>query len=297
MNYLITGGTGLIGKALIEKLLIQNDTITVLTRNIKNAETVLGNNVNFITHLSINEIENSDIIINLAGEPIANKRWSASQKNKICESRWGITQQLSKLINKANNPPTLFISGSAIGIYGRQNSDSIDEHCTAFNKEFTHEVCSKWEALAYSVHSNKTRVALLRTGIVLANNDGALGKMLLPFKLGLGGKISKGEQIMSWIHINDVVNAILHIKERNELYGAINLTAPNPVSNTEFSTTLSAQLQRPCLLTTPAWLLVLIFGEMSDLLLFGQHVLPNKLINSNFTFQYNHIDKALQNLT
>ncbi len=297
MNYLITGGTGLIGKALIEKLLIQNDTITVLTRNIKNAETVLGNNVNFITHLSINEIENSDIIINLAGEPIADKRWSASQKNKICESRWGITQQLSELINKANNPPTLFISGSAIGIYGRQNSDPIDEHFTAFNKEFTHEVCSKWEKSAYSVHSNKTRVALLRTGIVLANNDGALGKMLLPFKLGLGGKISKGEQIMSWIHINDVVNAILHIKERNELYGAINLTAPNPVSNTEFSTTLSAQLQRPCLFTTPAWLLVLIFGEMSGLLLFGQHVLPNKLINSNFTFQYNHIDKALQNLT
>jgi uncharacterized protein (TIGR01777 family) len=296
MHYLITGGTGLIGKALIKKLLQDNAVITVLTRNYTNATKRLGKKVSFIDELSISDIERCDVVINLAGEAIADKRWSSNQKHKICNSRWQLTQQLTDLISRAKNPPRLFISGSAIGIYGRQNNQPIDEAFTIFHPEFTHEVCSTWEALALKAESAKTRVAILRTGIVLTENGGALAKMLLPFKLGLGGQVSTGEQMMSWIHIHDMVNAILTIQASEQLKGAINLTAPNPVSNKAFSRSLTKQLKRPCLFTTPAWLLRLLLGEMSDLLLFGQNVIPTKLLNSGFKFKYSTIDKAVESL-
>ena len=308
MNYLITGGTGLIGRALIDKLLLNDATnnkkessekniqITVLTRNITNAKKILSSQVKLISEISINDIEHADVVINLAGEAIADKRWSESQKSKICNSRWKITTHLVELINKAKNSPRLLISGSAIGIYGRQGTEFINEQFNNYHKEFTHTVCAKWEELALGASTN-TRVALLRTGIVLADNGGVLAKMLLPFSLGLGGKISKGEQIMSWIHINDMVNAILHIESHEHLSGPINLTAPNPVSNKVFSEALAKQLKRPCFITTPAWLLLLLFGEMSDLLLFGQNVIPQKLIDSGFTFKYSDVNEALSNIT
>jgi uncharacterized protein len=296
MNYLITGGTGLIGKALIAKLLLQNEKVTVLTRNVNKAQKALNNSVNCISELSLFDIENSDAIINLAGEPIADKRWTSQQKRTICDSRWHITETLVELINCAKAPPSLFISGSAVGIYGRQEDQIIDESFINYHQEFTHEVCDKWEQLALNVKSAATRVVLLRTGIVLAENGGAIGKMLLPFKLGLGGVIGKGEQIMSWIHLDDMVAAILHVQASKILEGAINMTAPVPVSNEEFSHALAKQLKRPCFFTTPAWLLKVLLGEMSDLLLFGQHVVPKKLINSGFSFQHPKINGAFSNL-
>ena len=302
MKYLITGGTGLIGQALMEHLLLQNSIITVLTRDTKKAETFFNNNnnnnnkINLIDTLSINDVENCDVIINLAGEAIAGRRWSQSQKNEICKSRWGITLQLKNLIKQAKVPPHLFISGSAIGIYGRQSDQVIDEEYSNFNQEFTHDVCSKWEAIALSASSEKTRVAVLRTGIVLAKYGGALRKMYLPFKLGLGGKMGNGDQIMSWIHIEDMVLAILHITKNEQLEGAINLTAPYALSNKTFSLALSSQLKRPCLFTTPQWLLKILLGEMSDLLLFGQNVVPNKLLSSGFSFRYPKINAAFKHL-
>jgi uncharacterized protein (TIGR01777 family) len=296
MNYLITGGTGLIGRAFIESLPKNNSNITVLTRNKVKAEKILGKSISCIDDLSIDDVEHSDIILNLAGEAIADKRWSDSQKDKICQSRWDITQQLVDLINQAKNPPSVFISGSAIGIYGRQNKQPIDETFVNYHQEFTHHICSTWENIALSTVTNKTRVAILRTGIVLAKKSGALAKMIPPFKIGLGGKMGDGEQVMSWIHIEDMVAAISHIQTNQTLHGAINLTAPNPVSNYQFTHTLASTLHRPCLLSTPAWLLKTLLGEMSDILLFGQNVVPEKLINSGFSFKYSKIEEALAHL-
>lgn len=296
MHYLITGGTGLIGRAFIESLAESNSQITVLTRNKVNTKKILGNSINCIDDLEIDDIESSDIILNLAGEPIADKRWSDTQKDNICQSRWNITQHLVELISQANNPPSVFISGSAIGIYGRQNKQPINESFEDFHHEFTHHVCSEWENIALSAATNKTRVAILRTGIVLAKKSGALGKMIPPFKLGLGGKIGDGEQMMSWIHLEDMVAAISHIEKNETLQGAINLTAPNPVNNYQFTHALASTLSRPCLLSTPPWLLKTLLGEMSDLLLFGQNVVPDKLTNSGFSFKYSKVEEALTNL-
>ncbi len=296
MNVLITGGTGLIGKKLVCALQQNKANITVLTRDSAKATNTLGSNTTFIEKLCITHVEDQDVIINLAGEPIANKRWSKAQKHKICHSRWDITKQLTELINIAKKPPNLFISGSAIGVYGRQKDTPIDESFTQYHQEFTHDVCDKWEKLALKAKSDATRVVILRTGIVLDSEEGALAKMLLPFKLGIGGKVSNGQQVMSWIHIDDVIQAILHIQSTPELKGVTNITSKFPVTNAIFSQALAQTLKKPHAFATPAIFLRFILGEMADLLLFGQCVIPNKLIKSGFHFQYPTIGQALSNL-
>lgn len=296
MNILITGGSGLIGQHLIGSLIQTKNHITVLTRDTVKSAQKLPIGVNLIESLSQKNIDNHEVVINLAGEPIAEKRWSKTQKQKICHSRWQITTQLAELIKNANTPPKVFISGSAIGIYGRQGNEKIDESYTNYHQEFTHDVCKKWEQVALEAASAKTRVALLRTGIVLDTHGGALAKMLLPFKLGIGGKIASGQQFMSWIHIEDMVAAILHIMNTQTLAGAINITSEHAVSNQEFAKTLARTLHRPSVFTTPSFILKALFGEMADLLLFGQNVIPQKLVNTGFTFKYPTLDAALNNL-
>lgn len=296
MNILITGGSGLIGQHLIGSLIQTKNHITVLTRDSVKSARKLPIGVNLIESLSQKNIDNHEVVINLAGEPIAEKRWSKTQKQKICLSRWQITTQLAELIKNANTPPKVFISGSAIGIYGRQGNEKIDESYTNYHQEFTHDVCKKWEQVALEAASAQTRVALLRTGIVLDTHGGALAKMLLPFKLGIGGKIASGQQFMSWIHIEDMVTAILHIMNTQTLAGAINITSEHAVSNQEFAKTLARTLYRPSVFTTPSFILKALFGEMADLLLFGQNVIPQKLVNTGFTFKYPTLDAALNNL-
>lgn len=301
MNYLITGGTGLIGSKLISKLkedqLVQEVNILVLTRNIALAQKKLGaTGIKFIDSLKAEHVNHQDVVINLAGEPIANKRWSSTQKNKICQSRWSITEQLATFIKQVENPPSVFISGSAVGIYGRQTKEKITESFTEFNHEFTFHVCNRWEEIALKATSDKTRVTLLRTGIVLDKHGGALNKLKTPFKLGLGGKVSHGKQMMSWIHIDDAVSAIFHIIKNNNLSGPVNLTAPKALDNAKFSHILAKELSRPCALTTPAWLMQVIMGEMSDLLLYGQDVYPEKILNTGFKFSHQKLPEALESL-
>ncbi len=296
MNILITGGSGLIGQHLIKRLIQTKSHITVLTRDSVKSARKLPIGVNLIESLSQKDIEHHEIIINLAGEPIADRRWSDKQKQKICHSRWQMTTKLVQLIKNASTPPKVFISGSAIGMYGRQDHKKIDENYTNYHQEFTHDICSKWEEIALEAMSATTRVAVIRTGIVLDHNGGALAKMLPPFKLGIGGKIASGQQFMSWIHIDDMVAAILHIMNTNTLAGAINITSEHAVSNQEFSRTLARTLNRPSIFTTPSFLLNILFGEMADLLLFGQNVIPQKLLNTGFTFKYPTLDAALNNL-
>lgn len=306
MKVLITGGSGLIGCAVIAEFLRKGiDDITVLTRDKKSAALKIKKSFNgdnfscaplsFITSLAEVELSNDMVVINLAGEPIADKRWSEQQKQAICQSRWQITEQLASKIAHAEYKPVAFISGSAIGMYGRQTLADIDESFQQFYQEFSHEICQKWEQLAFSV-SDHTRVVTLRTGIVLAKEGGALAKMWLPFKLGVGGKIASGEQGMSWIHIDDMVGAIMHIIDCQPLSGAINLTAPSPVSNVHFSQALAKQLKRPCLFTTPEIVLRLIFGEMADLLVYGQFVLPKKLLTTGYQFKHATLEEALASI-
>jgi len=294
MNILITGGSGLIGQALIQHL--NADQIIVLTRSPVKAAKILPNDVKLITSLEQIDFSDLDVVVNLAGEAIVDKRWTSKQKAIICQSRWQITQALVEKIQAATPPPHCFISGSAIGYYGRQDASAIDENYQDVYPEFSHQLCQKWEGIALQAESEQTRVCLLRTGIVLADNGGALAKMLPAFKLGLGGPIGNGEQFMSWIHIDDMVAVILAAIYQDSLTGIINATAPMPVSNQEFATTLSNVLSRPCWFRVPSFILRILMGESADLVIYGQQVLPKKLLNNNFKFQYPALQVALKQL-
>lgn len=295
MKILITGGTGLIGKALIAELINQHE-IHVLTRSVRKAKKHMPDQVHLTTKLPKDSKFDFDIIINLAGEPIANRRWSDSQKEKICRSRWDITENLVTRIKQAKVKPSVFISGSAIGYYGRQPSTTkVTENNDMVHPEFTHEVCRKWESLALQAE-NDTRVCIIRTGLVLAQQGGAIAKMRPAYKLGLGGPISHGQQVMSWISLADHIKALLFLINNEKCQGVYNLTAPNPISNNEFSQTLAKQLNRPNLFRMPSFVLKLIFGEMSDLLLTGQAVYPEKLLDEGFEFSYPELADALRAL-
>lgn len=293
MKILMSGGTGLIGSAFIEKFKSEHQ-FTVITRASQKAKRQLGDNVAFVSDVSdVDDIGIFDAIINLAGEPIADKRWTDTQKQIICDSRWDITSKIVAKINSAGTPPPVFISGSAIGFYGSKGSVDVTEQ-TPPHEEFTHDLCAKWEAIATSVTRDETRVCTLRTGVVLAENGGALEKMALPFKLGLGGKIGNGQQYLSWIHIDDMVSAIAYLLEHDSCHGPFNLTAPSPSTNKDFSHTLAATLSRPCLFTVPGFVLKIAMGESSDMILKGQKVLPEKLVTSGYMFAYPTLQGALE---
>jgi len=293
MKILITGATGLIGSALC-KILADKHELIALTRNISKAKNTLPNSIKSVDNLEGLNFDDLDAVINLAGEPIADKRWSAQQKQKIFQSRLSITEQIVTKINASDTPPKVFISGSAIGFYGRQPEEKvITESYSSTYPEFSHQLCKQWEELALLAQSPDVRVCLLRTGIVLSKQGGALDKMLPPFKLGLGGKMASGKQMMSWIHIDDMVNAIVFLLEDEKAHGAFNLTAPEPVSNTNFTQILAKTLKRPALFPMPEFVLKLMFGEMSDLLIYGQNVVPEKLKQQGFKFKFETLDTAL----
>ncbi|MFC3034637.1 TIGR01777 family oxidoreductase [Pseudoalteromonas fenneropenaei] len=294
MKILITGATGLIGRALCHVL--QDHNLVALSRDAKKARSCLPANTTVISSLESVDFNTLDAIINLAGEPIAERRWTQSQKQRIYSSRVTLTRTISLKIKAATRKPEVMISGSAIGYYGRQPSNLlIDESFGDFHDEFSHQLCRDWENATHTIDPS-TRVCILRTGIVLSKQGGAMAKLKPQFQFGLGGKISDGEHIMSWIHIDDMVNAIVFLLTNENCSGVYNLTAPNPVNNLAFSQTLAATLARPCWFTTPAWLLKLLFGEMADLLIFGQAVIPLRLQQAGFQFRYPTLDTALAQL-
>lgn len=292
MDILVTGGTGLIGNEFIRQHRNKYN-FTVISRNQEKARALLGSDVAVVSSVSqVEDISTFDAVINLAGEPIADKRWTDTQKRVICESRWSITSELVAKINDSKTPPSVFISGSAIGFYGNQNEKHVTEDTSPKN-EFTHQLCSKWEAIANGVDQKKTRVVLLRTGVVLAEGGGALGKMALPFRLGVGGKLGHGNQYLSWIHLQDMVNAIAYVLENETCSGAFNFTAPEPVTNIEFSKRLASALGRPCIFTVPTFAMKIAMGEASTMILEGQRVIPKKLTEAGFTFQFPSLKDAL----
>lgn len=298
MHVLITGGTGFIGRHLVAAL-ASKAQLTVLTRQPDAAQAILGEHVTCTTELATTEqLESVDAIINLAGEPIADKRWTRRQKQVICDSRWLLTEKLADAIERCSNPPAL-ISGSAIGFYGNQGDNWVDEQSDinqlALQNDFAHQVCQEWEQQALRIASI-TRVCIVRTGVVLAPQFGALKKMLPPYRLGLGGPFGSGSQYMSWIHIDDMVRLLMFLLDSPSASGVFNATAPNPTTNAEFSQRLAATLRRPHILKTPAFALKLALGEMANLLLDGQRVRPSRLLEAGFKFHHPELAPALDDL-
>ncbi|MDP2561771.1 TIGR01777 family oxidoreductase [Psychrobium sp. 1_MG-2023] len=297
MNLLITGGTGFIGSALISSLMKDNHRVVVLTRTAPVSTAFVSlEDLGLIEIHSLSQLsalERFDAVINLAGEPIANKRWSRAQRDKIVASRINTTQQLIDFFSTLEHKPLTFISGSAVGVYGLGvESNPINEQC-AGDDSFASQLCQQWEQTALQAKALSIRTCLLRTGIVLGQ-QGALAKMLLPFKLGLGGVIGHGAQWMPWVHIDDMVGIIRCLIEHQEIEGAVNATAPTPATNREFTQSLGRAVNRPTWFTMPAFMIKLLMGQMGEeLLLSGKRVIPEKLINAGYQFKYQQLDNAL----
>ena len=241
-------------------------------------------------------LEGIDAIIHLAGENIAQGRWTKAKKSEIRNSRVNGTKKLSDQLAASPHKPSIFISSSATGFYG-DRSDSILDEESSQGAGFLPEVCVLWEKATKSAEQAGIRTVHIRTGVVLTKKGGALKKMLPPFLLGGGGILGNGKQYMSWISLEDEINAILFIFNNPEISGAVNLTAPNPVDNKEFTKILGKTIKKPTILPLPGFAARLLFGEMAEaILLTGNRVLPNKLLNAGFTFSHPTLDKALENI-
>jgi uncharacterized protein (TIGR01777 family) len=248
--------------------------------------------LHFIEHLTEIKPDNDfDAVVNLAGAPIA-KRWTPKYKQIIQKSRVELTKNVVKTIGSLSTPPKVMVSGSAIGFYGPQGDSELSESAEGM-ESFSNELCQAWENAANEASHFGVRVVNLRTGIVLAKKGGALAKMRLPFLLGLGGPIGNGQQWMSWVHLDDIVNIIQFCLQEN-IHGPVNAVSPNPVTNKSFAQSYAKALHRPAILPMPAWFLRLTMGQMADeLLITGQRVIPTKLLNSGFDFAFSDLEKAL----
>jgi len=268
MNILVTGGTGFVGKALVTALLSRGDSVTVLTRSIEKAQSIFPEKTpQFLTALStLKDLNTFDAVINLAGEPIFDKKWTVQQKEKLRHSRIDLTQQIVQLINQSEYPPAL-ISGSATGIYGK----------------FPPHLCIDGKKPEKKAN---TRVCLVRTGLVLSPKGGAFAKILPLYRFGLGGKLGNGEQYWSWIALEDMVKGLLFLLDHNRCEGAFNFTAPHPVKNKTFNQLLGKALHRPYFAQVPQFLLTTILGERACILLDSQNAYPKHFLDCGFTFQY-----------
>jgi uncharacterized protein len=295
-HYLITGGTGLIGSALCKHLIAQDHEVTVLSRTPEKVTSKCGHRVKGVQDLTeISADTQIDIVINLAGAPIADRRWTKKRKAVLEMSRIELTHNLVGWLIHRQKKPECLISGSAVGWYGDGGNSILTEQ-SSYHDEYTHQLCDTWEKEALRAEQSGIRVCLVRTGLVLASKGGFLQKMLLPFKLGLGGRLGDGQQFMSWIHISDMVNFLEFMTTNVQLKGVFNACSPSPITNKIFTQKLAQQLHRPAFLPLPSWILKIILGEMSCLLLKGQRALPKKAQTTGFQFHYTDLNLALANI-
>ncbi len=301
MKVVISGGTGFLGRPLAERLAADGHRVTVLTRG----RGQLPPERPGIEHVQWDPegqaddgarvVDGADAIVNLAGESIAARRWTDAQKTRIRESRLKSTRTLVALIQASANRPSVFLSGSAVGYYGSRGDEVLDEK-SAPGHDFLAELSVEWEAEAQKA-SAFTRVVIVRTGIVLDRDGGALRQMLLPFKAFVGGPVGPGTQYMSWIHRRDWVDLAREAIVTNSFSGPLNLTAPEPVTNREFSRALGRALGRPSWLPAPGFALKIVLGEMADaLLLSSQRVLPARAGELGFRFNYPTVKDAFQEI-
>lgn len=311
MKILITGGSGFLGSTLTKALKTngihgENVSVSWVSRSpekeqAKNIADPLLKDVGVISYDDLATTPDTfDIIINLAGAGIADSRWTDARKKELYASRLKPTQAVINYIKRVSDKPKLLISGSAIGWYGVQADNDptpLDETATPTQSDFAHELCHAWEQLALTV-KDVVPVAVVRTGVVIAPDGGMVGRLITPFKMGTGGKLGNGKQIMSWISRDDWVRAVAFIIEQNlsqnlgnpQIY---NLTAPTPVTNAEFTTAMGEWLHRPTFMTMPACVVKAMFGEMATLLLDGQRVVPKALLNMGFEFNDKTVLQAL----
>jgi uncharacterized protein (TIGR01777 family) len=292
----VSGGSGFLGRALTGRLAADGHDVAVLTRS--GAPAVAGTRSvawapDGTTGAWAAEIDGVEAVVNLAGEPIAARRWSAAQKTEILESRVRATRSLAAAIARASRPPSVFISGSAVGYYGARGDEIVTEG-TPPGDDFLARVCVQWEHEATRAATTRTRVVCVRTGLVLERDGGALPRMLLPFRFGAGGPVGNGRQYWPWIHRTDWIDLVRWAIESSTLSGPLNATAPNPATNADFAAALGRALRRPAFMPAPAIALRLMLGEMADaLLLTGQRAVPARAEATGFTFKYALLDDAL----
>jgi len=294
MKIVISGASGLIGTQLVAKLSTSGHEVVRLVRRSPKAGEIQWNPKS--GSLDASALEGVDAVIHLSGAGIGDKRWSDGYRKEILDSRTDTTALLAKTIATLSRKPSVFLSGSAIGIYGARNDEQLTEVST-HGTGFLAEVCEKWEAAAKPAVDAGVRTVYLRTGIVLSPKGGALKKLLPLFKLGVGGKFGNGKQWQSWISIDDEIGAIEYLLTAN-VSGAVNLTAPNPVTNAEFTKVLASVLKRPAIVPVPTFApKILLGGELADALLFtGQRVIPAALNASGYTFKHTTLESALRSL-
>ena len=292
MNILLTGGTGLIGKQLTEELVSSGHKLTILSRtkreNTKNIKYIEWNQKDLMD--AVNQV---DIVINLAGEPIAKKRWTDKQKDLIKKSRAETTKLIVQVINNANKKPKKIINASAVGFYGNRGNSKLAENSPS-GSGFLPDVCKEWE---YEANKAKINVVILRIGVVLSKNGGALEKIIPPFKAFVGGPLGTGNQWMSWISLSDLIGLIKFVAENDNVTGILNATSPNPVTNKDFSNIVGKVLGRPSFMRAPAFALKILLGEMSDLLLDSQRVIPERALELGYKFKYPDLESALSSIT
>ena len=288
---LLTGSSGFLGSALLPSLKARGFEVTRLVRGVAAKEDEIRWNPAWPP--SSEAISGFDAVIHLAGETVVG-RWTASKKTKIRDSRVTGTRNLVHALLEAKDRPRVLISASAIGYYGDRGDELLNELSTS-GSGFLADVCREWEAAAQPAVNAGIRTALVRTGVVLSRDGGALKKMLLPFQMGIGGNIGSGRQWMSWIHLQDWIGAIHHILKNDLVQGPVNLVGPKPVTNAEFTKTLASVLSRPAIFPVPAFVAKLAFGQMGEEVLLGsQRVEPARLVTSGYPFQYSDLRKALE---
>jgi hypothetical protein len=291
MKILITGGTGFIGTPLSQELRNSRHTVVVTTRRQSDSKEKLTWNPPDL--ISSDVISAFDAVINLAGEPIAPGRWTKERKERILTSRISTTRALFDSIKNAKKKPKTLISASAIGYYGAHGDEHLTED-TAPANDFLADVCKQWEAEALRAKEFEVRVVVVRIGGVLESDGGALPQMMVPFKFFVGGPLGSGKQWFSWIHRDDVVGIIKFALDNDNISGPVNATAPNPVTNTEFSAALGKALKRPSWLAVPGFILRLTLGELGNVLLTGQRVFPEKALKAGYQFKYTAVKDALK---
>ncbi len=304
MKVAVTGATGFVGSRLVERLHKEGHRVLVLTRNFGSAQKVFPAaafpNVEIVAYTPTvsgswqSAFALCDSVVNLAGEPIAEERWTPAHKEEILNSRQLSTQKVVEAIANANPKPSVLINASAIGYYGTSETATFDEASSCGN-DFLSQVCQVWEAEATKVKDAGVRLVILRLGIILGMG-GALAKMITPFKLFAGGPIGSGNQWFSWIHLDDLVNLIIQALTNPEIEGVYNATAPNPVRMTDLSQTMGEVMNRPSWLPVPAFALEALLGDGAKVVLEGQQVIPKRTLESGFEYQYPQLQSALQQI-
>ena len=297
----ITGATGLIGKKLCKEFIGQGNELTIFTSNIVKAKELIGGAKEYIywdynkPEEWKNNINGKDAVIHLAGAGIAGIRWSEEYKKKILESREISTTNLVKAIKESNQKPGLLISASAVGYYGNAGNEILTEE-SKNGRDFLADVCRIWEESAGRVEEAGVRRVSIRTGIALSSEGGAFKKMLLPFKMFIGGHLGSGKQWFPWIHIDDLIGIYIYALENSSVRGIINAVSPNPVRAKELAKIIGKTIHRPSMFPVPLFALKLAVGEAAESIVASQRVMPKKLLDSGFKFKFENIEKALNDL-